>query len=99
VVNVSCISLWILSVHTKGDSRRDLGREGKYTMFWTVACKCTDPHVEAFLPTLLLDTAIATQEFQTTNVETLLFGKLFSPALLSEFQSKIWSAKKFQKIK
>ena len=50
MVNVSCISLRILSVHSKGDSGRDLGREGKCTMFWTVVCECTDPQVEASLP-------------------------------------------------
>ena len=99
-VNVSCISLRILYVHTKGDSRRDLGREGKYTMFWTVAYECTDPQVdEASLPTLVLHTAIDTQEVHTASVvETLLFGNFFS-SLLSDFQCEICNKRKFHKIK
>ena len=43
-----------------------------------VVYECTNPQVEeAYLPTLLLRTAIATQEVQTTSVvETVLFGKI-----------------------
>jgi hypothetical protein len=51
-VNCSCISLRILSVHTKGNNRRDVGWEGK-GMLWRTLCECaqTDSHKPSLLCT------------------------------------------------